>query len=510
MNISGVHIIRYIFFLTAFDAMLTGCREEESLEVFFEEEELLITAYLEEHPEDYSSLIRVLELTNLKSTLNAYGHYTFFAPDNLAFEAFLAEQGKSSLDEFDTDFLTTLVRYHLLDQEIESSYFRDGVIQDTTFSGDRLVITLSAGGQETIMVNEANVTERDIHLENGILHRLDGVMTPIVGSIMDRIDETEGFSIISESLEISGLSDTLGIIRIDLNEDIFIRTRFTIFAEPDEVYNREGIMTAADLVARYSDTGDPTGSEDGFFQYMAYHVVPGLYFLNVIDSFNYATLAKNYLINVRVTENISLNSIEGEPEGSSIMIVEERSNRQAKNGVFHEIDHMLIPREPPPAYLVVDLTDYQGISIGHVYTEEDLMDIPGISCDHTGIYYRNSILGDGETNLQTTTDNPGWLVEFDLAPILRGKYDVNLYFASYHDNTNKVQGFWDGARFGGVLDFEHQKRDPQAGEWLRDFNTSEYIGRLLLTETSSHKLKFISLEGGYGNFDYLEFIPLEE
>jgi hypothetical protein len=192
------------------------------------------------------------------------------------------------------------------------------------------------------------------------------------------------------------------------------------------------------------------------------------------------------------------------------MVVEERSNRQAKNGVFHEIDQMLIPREPPPAYLMFDLTDYQGMSIGQVYTEEDLKDIPGISSDHTGIYYRNSILGDGETNLQTTSENPGWLVEFELAPILRGKYDVYLYFASYHENTNKVQGFWDGARFGGVLDFEHQRRDPQAGEWLRDFNTSEYIGRLLLTETTSHKLKFISLEGGYGNFDYLEFIPLEE
>jgi len=514
MNVAGVHIFRFILILAVFQAMLTGCQDEEPLEVFFEEEELLISAYLEKHSDDYSSLIRVLEITNLKSTLNAYGHYTFFAPDNGAFDSFLAKQGNSSLDEFDVSFLTTLIRYHLLDQEIESSYFRDGVIQDTTYSGDRLVITLSAGGQEAIMVNEANITERDIHLENGILHRLDGVMTPIVGSIMDRIDETEGFTIFADALEISGLSDTLNIIRINLNEDILFRTRFTIFAEPDEVYNQEGISTAADLVARYSDTGDPTNTEDGFYQYVAYHVVPGLYFLNVIDSFNYATLAKNQLINVQVTETINLNSIDGggngQAEGSSIMVVEERSNRQAKNGVFHEIDHMLIPWEPPPVYLVVDLTDYQGLSIGNEYMEDDLMDIQGISSDHTGIYYRYSILGDGETNLQTTSENPGWMVEFDLAPILRGKYDVYLYLASYHENSNKVQGFWDGARFGGVLDFEHQKRDPEADGWLRDFNTNVYIGRLLLNETTSHKLKFISLEGGYGNFDYLEFIPLEE
>ncbi len=76
-------------------------------------------------------------MTNLKTTLNAYGHYTFFAPDDDAFDTFLAQQGKSSVEEFDPAYLTTLVRYHLLDIEIESAYFRDGVIQDTTYSGDQ-------------------------------------------------------------------------------------------------------------------------------------------------------------------------------------------------------------------------------------------------------------------------------------------------------------------------------------------------------------------------------------
>ncbi len=51
--------------------LLHGCREEEPLKVFFEEEELLISAYLEEHADKYSSLIRVLEITELKNTLNA-------------------------------------------------------------------------------------------------------------------------------------------------------------------------------------------------------------------------------------------------------------------------------------------------------------------------------------------------------------------------------------------------------------------------------------------------------
>ena len=100
------------------------------------------------------------------------------------------------------------------------------------------------------------------------------------------------------------------------------------------------------------------------------------------------------------------------------------------------------------------------------------------------------------------------MVEFELFPIKRGRYDVYLHFASHKGNTDRVQGFWDGSRFGGVLDFEHQKRDPVMDSWNRDFNTSEFIGRLILTETKSHTLKFLSLESGFGNFKYLALWPV--
>ena len=90
-------------------SLITSCREEEPLEVFFEEDELLISAYLDKHADTYSTMIRVLEITGLKSTLNAYGHYTFFAPDNAAFEdkgiecAWILKQIIEKLDDGRTD-----------------------------------------------------------------------------------------------------------------------------------------------------------------------------------------------------------------------------------------------------------------------------------------------------------------------------------------------------------------------------------------------------------------------
>ena len=46
-------------FMTLTCILLYGCREEETLEVFFEEEELLISAYLEEHADNYSTPLTV-------------------------------------------------------------------------------------------------------------------------------------------------------------------------------------------------------------------------------------------------------------------------------------------------------------------------------------------------------------------------------------------------------------------------------------------------------------------
>jgi uncharacterized surface protein with fasciclin (FAS1) repeats len=490
--------------------LVTGCKKEQFDDIFFEEEELLISDYLEAHADRYGTLIQVLELTGLKSTLNAYGHYTFFAPDDDAFEKFLEESGISSVEELDPDYLTTLVKYHLLNIEIESSYFRDGVIQDTTLSGDHLVVTFSAGGLETIMVNDAMIIERDVYVENGILHRLDGVLDPIVGSLTDRLQGEGIYSVFCDALEMTGLGDSLDVITIQVSEEISYRSRFTLFVESDETYASIGINDVQDLVDRYSDSEDLTDKNNGFYMYMAYHIIPDLLFLNDLDTFNYPTLAANKLINVSIDNDILLYQQGGEEAGEHfIRVIPEASNRQAKNGTYHEIDQMLELSEPPPVYLVIDLTNYQGISLGREYTEKELEDIRGIRTENTGIYFRNSILSDGETNLQTTEVQAGWSVEFTIPPIVRGKYDVYFHWASYPTNTNWAQAFWDGARLGDTFSFEHQKRWP-GQEWKRDFNTSQYLGRLVLTVTEEHTIRFASLMDGYGVFDYLVLVPIND
>ena len=92
MQRTGADIFIMVVFTVSFTILLISCGEDERVEVFFEEDELLISDYLEAHPDEFATLIRVLEVTNLKATLNAYGHYTFFAPDDEAFDRFIQGQ----------------------------------------------------------------------------------------------------------------------------------------------------------------------------------------------------------------------------------------------------------------------------------------------------------------------------------------------------------------------------------------------------------------------------------
>jgi uncharacterized surface protein with fasciclin (FAS1) repeats len=485
--------------------LVTGCQEENPNEVFYEEEELLITAYLEEHSSTYSTLLRVLEITNIKSILNAYGHYTFFAPDNNAFTEFCQEQGCGSVDDFEVSYLTMLVKYHLLDIEMETHFLPNGVLPDTSFSGDNLIFSFSEGGLKTIMINSrATITERDIKVENGRIHRIDKVLPPVFLSVYDRISEEPEYSLFEEALKATGLNDTLNVISIELNEDLSIKSQFTLFIESNQVFGAAGINSIDDLITKYSDSEDITQPDNGLNQFMAYHCVPGQYFLNQIDSFNYNTLALNEQINVTIGDDIYLNR----KEEWHIGIISEGSNIPAKNGVYHTIDKVMEISVPDPVYIKFEFTDYQGISPNTIYSEKDLEYIDGIITENTGLFYRPSILDEDSMYLETISTMVGWVVEFTLPPITKGRYRVILHWVSDSDRTPSVQAFWDEQLFGTDFSMRRHKRPPRRPpEWIYDFRVFHEIGVVTLTETTSHNLKFISLQEGYGEFDYITFVP---
>jgi uncharacterized surface protein with fasciclin (FAS1) repeats len=511
MKKSIMHIITCL--IAGLSVMLIQCNRNEPIEVFYQEDELLISAYLESHPDKYSTLIDVLDITGIKPVLNAYGHYTFFAPDNEAFAEFVSAHGHTSVHDFDVPFLKELVKYHLIGKEIETNYLPNGVLQDTTYTGDNLVFTFGEGGLNTISVNgESQITERDIRVANGFINQVDRVFDPVILSIYEKLESLDGYRIFTQALLATGLSDTMSRVYVPINQDIDVKTRFTLFCEPDKVFNDAGIYSLEDLKAKFADPRDLSDPENKLHQFIAYHCLPGILYLNQLDSFNYATLAPNKLINIKLTGDFLLNShtdlIEGVPSETSVMVIRENSNKSAKNGVIHTVDKLLEIYDPIPVYFIFDLTSYQGIEIGQSYSARELKDIPGISAENTGIWYRMSLLDEDSSYLETTTPEVGWTVEFDLPPIIKGRYRIMLHWVSNGDRAEAVQTFWDGEIFGSEFSMRQQKRPPMVPpEWIYDFRVAYDLGSVYLDETKSHKIKFFGLSEGLGEFDYLSFRP---
>jgi uncharacterized surface protein with fasciclin (FAS1) repeats len=151
-----------------------------------------------------TSLAAAIETANMTEALSEPGPFTCFAPTDEAFAAVPADV-MAALNN-DTELLTQVLLYHVVDGQFMSTDFVDGM-NLTTLEGSDLTITVSGeenvtdmnmtGTEENatgtnmteetgmvenatpiIMVNEATVVEPDIEASNGVIHIIDAVLIP--------------------------------------------------------------------------------------------------------------------------------------------------------------------------------------------------------------------------------------------------------------------------------------------------------------------------------------------
>ncbi len=81
----------------------------------------------------------------MSATLNTYGPFTFFIPDNNAWRKFFASKGKAKLDDFSEEELKTTLVYHILPTRIKSAEFVQGPQTTATGRGDFITLDISKG-----------------------------------------------------------------------------------------------------------------------------------------------------------------------------------------------------------------------------------------------------------------------------------------------------------------------------------------------------------------------------
>ncbi|MEM6281799.1 MAG: fasciclin domain-containing protein, partial [Chloroflexota bacterium] len=131
--------------------------------------------------EGFSTLVAAADAAGLVEALSG-GELTVFAPTDDAFAAALEALGLSAEELLaDTETLTTILTYHVLDGAVDSTAFvellADGPVEVEMLSGEMLMAELVDG---TIVLNggQATVAAADVMADNGIIHVIDGVLLP--------------------------------------------------------------------------------------------------------------------------------------------------------------------------------------------------------------------------------------------------------------------------------------------------------------------------------------------
>lgn len=302
---------------------LNSCKEnidDSNLYTFTGE---MMIDHLRDNP-DFSSYYEILgrvhpskrSSSTMHELLAARGNYTCFAPTNEAIDLYidsLLTIGEVSSKEI-SELPDSVAEYIVFNSIIDHG--NNDAIASTEFDkaenyanmNDRYITftyTNAEDGSTVIYANtNSKITEMDIEVENGYIHVIDKVLSPSKATVADLIEATPNLSFFGGLLEITGWDDKLLVWRDDAYEDFeeageVISTKtgnsqypehrylgFTVFVEPDSVYEANGINSVAELMTylqnnAYYNEGtsygeDYTNPENAVNQFVAYHILPEL------------------------------------------------------------------------------------------------------------------------------------------------------------------------------------------------------------------------------------------
>jgi uncharacterized surface protein with fasciclin (FAS1) repeats len=315
------------------------------------EESLSISQYLDKYRDEYSRFYRLLAEGRLLNTLYAYNpygdDYTLLLPTNEAIEDFIQQHpGYDNFEELlsDTGFVKKFTRYHTISRKMHTDEFPDGALTDTTLTGDRLVTGFyTEGNNQLIKVNNsAHILKSNQKMSNGYVHVISRVLQKPEISGYDWLQQQDGYSILAEAVRLSGIRNRLWW------------KKYTILAEHDSVYHRNGIHNIEELKTRIATPGMSLSNvNNAFYLFASYHFVGGEYYLNDFNWGNrkYQTMAGKLLpihigVEVKINQGVDTYGYKISSNGESIIIdyirpVWEKSNIMTLTGAIHSISDVM-------------------------------------------------------------------------------------------------------------------------------------------------------------------------
>ncbi|QLE01948.1 fasciclin domain-containing protein [Galbibacter sp. BG1] len=146
----------------------------------------------------YSVLVEAIEQVGFQNALNAdgAGSYTFFAPTNDAFNAYLKENNISSVKNIPTNTLTQIIYNHMLSgkekfaNEIAEGYNKT---QAKQFPSQANIDLFVSKANDAFTINDGVlVTKANIDVNNGIIHEVNKVIKRATLATFLKVDPAFG------------------------------------------------------------------------------------------------------------------------------------------------------------------------------------------------------------------------------------------------------------------------------------------------------------------------------
>lgn len=500
-------------------SLVVACTDTDPAERFFTDDEITIAAYLDNHAGEYSLFIELLEQANFKSAFNAYGTYTLFIFNNSAFQTYLNSKGYTSVSQMPVEEAKVLVRYHSLNSVITSSSLGYGKLPVKNLEDDELVSAFDSTGLQGIIINrEAKIISRDIELNNGVLHVIDKTLTPITTSVIQQLELDTDYSIFVEAVKTTGFYSILNDIYDTVSQDEVQRKYFTVFAEPNSVFNEKGFTSYVDLETAYQNgVASHTNPADSLYRFVANHIIPEkALFTKDFETSNYQSYLGE-LINMEVDLEFRINPLVTETQTTFITFIDKKTDFQAKNGVYHAVDSVLDIFYPEPVNVIWQFNDQPVVrdllrvngQDGDYYTSLDLFPNMYGTISTMFIHYPWNDYGFMLTGNQKYPNQfgdclvfgaPDWDVTITMPiKIVKGRY---RFYVSAKGGSGRatIQLLVNGVPVGEPLDLNF------GGVWAA---TEGYVGELNLTETTENVVRMVTVNSGQGQMDYLRFEPIK-
>jgi len=288
---------------------------------------------------NFTTLVAALQATGLDATLaDMDSSFTVFAPTDDAFDLL----GQETIDALlaDTETLTDILTYHVIDSEVDSSAAISSAGSTVAMvNGDSVGLSLDG---DSLLINTTTVTLVDVEADNGIIHVIDAVLLPPADrgepttNIVDTAIAAGGFETLVATLQATGLD---AILADDTQS-------FTVFAPTDDAFAMIDPETIDLLLA----------NTDVLSEILLQHVVAGevdavtAYTLNGSSAPTVAEVGIPVAIN---TESDTLTF-----GGATV----EVTDIYTTNGIIHVIDTVVIADValPTPPASIVDVAVANG------------------------------------------------------------------------------------------------------------------------------------------------------